>query len=53
MGQTISVTYTAVKGNTLFLILDMMMHDVLTQRDSLIWFPSQNLVKIAFLKFEK
>lgn len=47
------MTYTAVKGNILFLILDMMMYDVLIQRDNLIWFPSQNLVKIAFLKFEK
>lgn len=52
-GSDMSMTYTAVKGNTLFLILDTMMHDVLIQRDSLIWFPSQSLVKIVFLKFEK
>ena len=53
MGQTSLYDISAVKGNTLFLIPDMMMHDVLIQRDSLIWFPSQGLVRIAFIKFEK
>lgn len=34
-------------------IFDVMMHDVLTQRDSLIWFPSQELSENSFFNIKK